>query len=171
MHVAVEGAFGKRGFMWGGPFVADNPLLKSWFSLKAIPDQLPADAHLQLFYHLADDNQVPTVLENTEQPFVSPDWLPMPLNVTEGLISTEPHSYIWVAVEFSGEGFDCPTLNQLTLEYDHESYLRYFPAIYREDPIKRAFLENFVALYESFFGDTERDIRRLSRLSIRRCSV
>ncbi len=164
LHVAAEGAFGKRGFMWGGPFVAGNVLLKAWFSLKAIPDQLPADAHLQLFYHLANDEQPPTVLEDEEQPFVAPDWQPMPLNVIDGLISAEPHSYIWVALEFSGEGLTSPTLSQLTLEYDHESYLRYFPAIYREDPIKRAFLENFLALYESFFDDTERDIRSLSRL-------
>jgi len=164
LHVAVEGAFGKRGFMWGGPFVAGNVLLKSWFSLKAIPDQLPADAHLRLFYHLADDEQPPMVLENTDQPFVSPTWVAMPLNVTDGLICAKPHSYIWVALEFSGEGLTSPTLNQLTLEYDHESYLRYFPAIYRDDPVKRAFLETFLALYESFFDDTERDIRRLSRL-------
>ncbi len=164
LRVAVEGAFGKRGFMWGGPFVAGNSQLKSWFSLKAIPDQLPADAHLRLFYHLTDDDQAPPVHEDSDQPFVAPTWLPMPLNVTDGLISAQPHSYIWVALEFSGEGLTSPTLDQLTLEYDHESYLRYFPAIYRDDPIKRAFLENFLALYESFFDDTERDIRRLSRL-------
>ena len=164
LQVAIEGAFGKRGFMWGGPFVAGNPLLKSWFSLKAIPDQLPADAHLRLFYHLANDDEPPPVSEDVEQPFLLPHWLPLPLNVTDGLISNEPHSYIWVALEFSGEGLTSPALNQLTLEYDHEGYLRYFPAIYREDPIKRAFLENFVALFESFFDDTERDIRRLSRL-------
>jgi phage tail-like protein len=164
LQVAVEGAFGKTGFMWGGPFVAGNVLLKSWFSIKALPDQLPADAHVQMFYYLTDDGQPPAVLDNTDQPFSSPGWRPMPLNVTDGLISAKPHSYIWVALEFSGEGLTSPTLSQLTLEYDHESYLRYFPAIYREDPIKRAFLENFLALYESFFDDTERDIRGLSRL-------
>lgn len=165
LHVAIEGAFAKRGFMWGGPFVAGNQLPKSWFSIKALPDQLPADAQLRLFTHFVDDeNDQPTVLEDEDEPFASPDWQPLPLNVLDGLISTEPHSFIWIGVEFSGEGLSSPALNQLTLEYNHEGYLRYLPAIYREDPVKRAFLENFLALYESFFDDTERDIRKLSRL-------
>jgi phage tail-like protein len=165
LRVSPEGAYVKNGSLWGGPFGTGNPRLKDWFSLKAIPDQLPADAHLRLFTYTTDDKLTPPSVEaETGDPFFAAGWKAMPLDVIDGLIGGESKSYIWVGVEFSGEGLTTPTLSQLTLEYDHEGYLRYFPAIYRDDPIKRAFLESFLALYESFFDDTEQRIRRLSAL-------
>jgi phage tail-like protein len=165
LRVSSKGAYAKNGFLWGGPFGTGNARLKDWFSLKGIPDQLPADAHLQLFTFTTDDKLTPPPVEaETDDPFSAPGWKAMPLDTTDGLIGGESKSYIWVGAEFSGEGLTTPTLSQLTLEYDHEGYLGYFPAIYRDDPIKRAFLERFLALYESFFDDTEQRIRRLSAL-------
>jgi phage tail-like protein len=164
LQISIEGAYATHGFMWGGPFGTGNPLLKEWFSLKAIPDQLPPDAHLRLFTFASDGTSAPEVKAETDEPFAGPDWKALPFDITDGLIGGEAKQHIWVGVEFGGEGLTTPAISQLTLEYDHEGYLQYFPAIYRDDPIKRAFLERFLALYESFFDDTEQLIRSLSLL-------
>ena len=164
LRSSQRNAYVSSGFMWGGPFGSSTPLLKEWFSLKGIPGELPADAHLHFFTYATDNSDPPDVWFGSDQPFSDPGWKAMPPDVTDALIGGESKSYIWVGAEFQGEGLTTPTLSQLTLEYDHEGYLPYFPAIYREDPIKRAFTESFLALYESFFEDTEQSIRRLGVL-------
>ncbi|HEV7475354.1 MAG TPA: phage tail protein [Pyrinomonadaceae bacterium] len=164
LHLSLTAAYARKGFMWGGPFGTSNPRLKEWFSLKATPDQLPHDAHLRLFTFTTDGIKPPEVEPETDEPFAGPGWKAMPFDITDGLIGGVATARIWVGVEFSGEGLTTPTISQLSLEYDHEGYLPYFPAIYRDDPIKRALLEKFLALYESFFGDTEQLISSLSAL-------
>jgi phage tail-like protein len=45
--------------------------------------------------------------------------------------------------------------------YPRLSYLRYLPAVYQEDPASREFLERFLAMFETVFGDLEATIERL----------
>ena len=163
--ISAEGAFAKKGAMWGGPFRTSNPQPKEWYRLKAFADPLPTDAHLRLFTYVSDDLDDPkALLEPGDDPFSGSAWRPLPLDVDDGLIGWPTKSFIWVGASFSGEGVSTPTISQMSVEYDHQGYLPYLPAIYREDPLKRAFLQDFLALYESFFDDTEQRIRGLNSL-------
>lgn len=165
LHVSSTGAFAKSGFMWGGPFGDSNPLPKEWFRIKAIGDPLPTDAHLRLFSFVSDELDDPAaILTPGDDPFLNSAWRPLPQDVTDGLTGWPVKSYIWVGAAFSGEGLSTPAVSQMSVEYDHQGYLGYLPAIYREDPLKREFLQDFLALYESFFDDNEQRIRSLNGL-------
>jgi phage tail-like protein len=165
LHISSEGAYGKSGFMWGGPFGTSSLLPKEWYRFKAICDPLTTDAHLRLYTYVSDDLDDPAaLLEPGDDPFSGSAWRPLPLDVTDGLIGWPTKSYIWVGAAFSGEGLSTPAVSQMSVEYNHQGYLSYLPAIYREDPLKRAFLQDFLALYESFFDDTEQRIRGLNSL-------
>ena len=165
LQISSAGAYAKSGFMWGGPFGDSNPLPKEWFRLKAIGDPLPTDAHLRLFTFVSDDLDDPAaVLAPGDDPFSGSAWRPLPIDITDGLIGWPTKSYIWVGAAFSSEGLSTPSVSQMSVEYDHQGYLSYLPAIYREDPLKREFLQDFLALYESFFDDTEQRIRGLNSL-------
>ncbi|HXQ72151.1 MAG TPA: phage tail protein [Pyrinomonadaceae bacterium] len=165
LHIASAGGYAKSGFMWGGPFGDTNPLPKEWFRLKAIGDPLATDAHLQLFTFVSDELDDPaSVLTPGDDPFAGSAWRPLPPDVTDGLMGWPTKSYIWVGAAFSGEGLSSPSVSQMSVEYDHQGYLGYLPAIYREDPLKREFLQDFLALYESFFDDNEQRIRSLNSL-------
>lgn len=165
LHIASTGAYAKNGFMWGGPFGDTNPLPKEWFRLKAMAAPVPIDAHIRLFTFVSDDLDDPAaVLAPGDDPFAGSAWRPLPLDVTDGLMGWPVKSYIWVGAAFSGEGLSTPSVSQMSVEYDHQGYLGYLPAIYREDPLKREFLQNFLALYESFFLDNEQRISGLNSL-------
>ena len=70
LRISLEGAYAKNGILWGGPFGTGNARHKDWFSLKAIPDQLPNDAHLRLFTYTTDDKLTPPpVAAETDDPF------------------------------------------------------------------------------------------------------
>lgn len=165
IRLSVVGAFARRGFMWGGPFGTGSALRKEWHRLRVTPGALPRDAHLNLFVFATDDiNEVPAVDEEDAQsarPFASAGWAALPPGATDGLIRADKKSYLWIGAELQGEGTSTPALKQMRLSYNHEGYLKYFPAIYREDERARAFGQDFLALYESLFGDVEEVISTL----------
>lgn len=102
-------------------------------------------------------------------------WVRMPLDAAEGVIQAiqtrgrrpgqwEYLNYVWIGAEFSGEGVSSPILSQIRLEFDHETYLQYLPAIYREEDRSRQFLGRFMSLFESLYDEVEGKIGRLPEL-------
>ena len=67
-------------------------------------------------------------------------------------------------MQFSGEGLASPVLSQLRFDFAHETYLRYLPALYREDPESRGFLARWLTLFESAFEGTQEHIDALAEL-------
>lgn len=55
-----------------------------------------------------------------------------------------------------------PEVTRMKILYPANSYLRYLPAIYQEDPISREFLERFLSIFETVFYDLETDIGNVS---------
>ncbi len=164
LQLSLTGAYVKNGLMWGGPFGASDPMLKAWYRLMIMAEPLAVDSHVQFFTFGSSDNVLPVVPLEADDRFSLSVWKPLPVDVTDGLIGGDLHAFLWVGAEFNGEGLTSPVLSQVRIDYDHDGYLKYFPAIYREDPIKRRFLEKFLALFESHFDDTEREIRSLCSL-------
>jgi phage tail-like protein len=91
-------------------------------------------------------------------------WIRMPLDVAECMIPGTPSESVWVGAEFSGEGLTSPVLSQMRLEFDHETYLQFLPAIYHENARSRQFLARFLSLFESLFSDVEGHISDLAVL-------
>jgi phage tail-like protein len=162
----IAGAYAGSGFMWGGPFGRGSALRKDWHRIKLTPGGAPPPgAHLSLFVFATDDlKERPPVDEQSPRPFAAAGWQALPPDASDALVRVEGKSYVWVGAEFQGEGASTPVVSQMRLDYDHEGYLRHFPAIYREETPARVFLQNFLALYESLYGDVEEVIERLGRL-------
>jgi phage tail-like protein len=91
-------------------------------------------------------------------------WVRTPLDITQCLIPGSPLDSVWVGAEFSSEGLTSAALSQMRLEFDHETYLQFLPALYRENVRSRQFLARFLSLFESLFSDVEERISDLAVL-------
>jgi phage tail-like protein len=70
--------------------------------------------------------------------------------------------YLWLKLALSTVDENLsPSINHMKVLYPRESYLRYLPAIYQEnpigqeDPVSRDFLERFLSIFETVFYDFE----------------
>lgn len=71
--------------------------------------------------------------------------------------------YLWVALELVGTESTSPRVSSFRAYFPRQSYLRYLPAIYREDAESAAFLERFLSVFESEFVDLEEEIEGIGR--------
>lgn len=90
-------------------------------------------------------------------------WSPPVVNATDALVKGEGR-YLWLRVELIGSETATPTLRSVRVEFPRTSYLRYLPAVYQEDARSRDFLERFLSVFETFFGQMERQIATVARL-------
>jgi phage tail-like protein len=81
------------------------------------------------------------------------------------LVTANRGRYLWLRIALAT--FDeahRPALRSVRVLYPRSSYLRYLPAPYREDEVYSAFLERFLALFETVFHGLDREIDLLYRL-------
>jgi hypothetical protein len=180
------------GFAIAGPFDFRR-LPVAWHRLQAIAETLPPHAHARFFF-LFDESRSGNAQERPPAPNVcSPPsetlqgWCAFPLDVTDGLFESFAtgacfrggapgnvvarlgsgstiSTYLWLALRLSGDGIATPRIHQIRLQFNHESYLPYLPAIYSEDRAGSQFLLSLLSLFESFFAEQESAIGRLPAL-------
>ncbi len=83
-------------------------------------------------------------------------------NRLDMLFREKTERYLWLNLVLST--FDenvSPTVTQMKVFYPRNSYLRYLPAIYQEDPVSRDFLERFLSIFETVFYDLETKISEI----------
>lgn len=139
----------------------------SWHRLQAVVKRIGSDAHLRLFVHTSNDqSDQPSVDPLAADSFADSRWRPASTepfsDVDDLFIGGEPAFYVWVGALFSGDGLSTALVSQLRLEFDHESYLEFLPAIYREPSPCGDVLLRFLSLFETLFDGTESSIRDLS---------
>ncbi|MGE0827392.1 MAG: phage tail protein [Candidatus Binatia bacterium] len=72
--------------------------------------------------------------------------------------------YLWLKLELSTfDESQSPAINSLRVYYPRLSYLRYLPAIYRDDEESAPFVERFLSLFETIFHGLEDEIEHLFR--------
>ena len=161
-----------EGYRRQGVFWTDalrTPLDKvTWHRLEAMA-QVPApDAHLQLFVHMSDNEAdapaAPVLDPGGANPFTDGRWTPKAADVTDVYIGAKPSRYLWVGAWFSSDGLASASVAQMRVEFDHETYLKYLPAIYRKPGACHDFLLRFLSLFESFNSETEARIAALPAL-------
>ncbi len=168
LPLAVRGAFVKNGVLWGGPFSgAERPV--AWHRLKACGAPLASGAHFRFYVYTSDDRSPPARPKLGPEPFKTKDWEDRPEDVADVLVGGEPRRYLWVGVHLSSEGLRSSRIDQIRVDYDHETYGKYLPAIYyTKSPDKGLspqpeLLDRFLSLFESFFTDIEGQIEHLAR--------
>jgi phage tail-like protein len=152
--------FESRGAFLGGPYEAlEGPT--PWFRLEPQTDALPGGSHLQI-YTFATDGPAPAVALGSDTPFAG--WQPLKADLAEGIISGKPRRRLWIGGVMRSDGASTPVLRQIRVEYGHDTWIKYLPALYRQDGASRDFLERFLALDQSRFGGLNVEIGHLTRL-------
>jgi phage tail-like protein len=107
----------------------------------------------------------------------APDWMPLPrllrrpagadrpfytpsdksplLDLYEGLVFSPPGRYLWVHLRLAGTDRVTPVVGGLRVYYPRNSYLRYLPEIWREDPRAADFLDRLLSIFETFHGEID----------------
>ena len=84
-------------------------------------------------------------------------------NPTDALLEEADGRYLWLKLELIGNEGTSPRVNGARAYFPRRSYLRYLPAVYREDPASAAFLEEFLSIFESLYTDIEEEIGGVTR--------
>ena len=89
------------------------------------------------------------------------DWSPV-LSSPQGTIATRDAlfneargRYLHLKFELHGDAYHTPAIKLARVYFQRDSYLRYLPAVYQEDPQSRDFLERFLSIFESVSLDIE----------------
>lgn len=98
------------------------------------------------------------------QPTGDLDWVAMSEpNPRDALLDDAVGRYLWVKLELVGNERATPRVGSFRAYFPRQSYLRYLPAIYREDPAGAAFLERYLSVFESVFTDVEEALEHVTR--------
>lgn len=156
-----EGAYVRRGAMWGGPFGAATSAL-AWHRLTALlASPLESSTRFRFYVYTSNANDSPP--EPAADAVPEHPWKGLPADVHDVLVD-ETSNYLWVAAYFEGDGTRSPCVKQIKVSYDHQTYSQHLPAIYQRKAPEPAVLDRFLSLFESFFVDVEDEIAALDRL-------
>ena len=90
----------------------------------------------------------------------------LPTNVWDCLIRSGPGRYLWLELEFTGNGSVTPVLGSVEIEFPRISLRRLLPAVFGAEPVSADFTDRFLSLYDTSFRTVEHQIDTEARLSI-----
>ncbi|WP_437983198.1 phage tail protein [Sorangium sp. So ce117] len=162
-----EGFYVRQGRVVLGPLDAGVPGTE-WHRITAVLDPPPspeAGVRVEVLAEDARDAYDPAV------PGDDPRWTePRELIAPRagrpaelGLLGARGR-YAWVRLTLHGDGRHTPRVKWVRVEHPRDSYLRYLPAIYSEDPEGRDLTARFLSLFEAMEVDLGAGIDALRRL-------
>jgi phage tail-like protein len=80
------------------------------------------------------------------------------------LVQSPPGQFIMLRVTLKSDGRFTPALSALKVFFPRQSYLRYLPAVYQQDPDSRDFLDRFLSIFQATFEDFDASIDNMYRL-------
>jgi phage tail-like protein len=158
------GGFETAGAFLAGPYqVSDRPT--AWFRVQAslAGGALPANSHLQLFTFVSSGAAAPWS-PSSATPFTDPGWRPAPRDALDFAVRNAPDLRLFLGGVFRGDGASTPALEQARLFYGRDTYAKFLPPVYREQPAAREFLDRFLGIEQSVLGGIEQTIEDLPGL-------
>lgn len=162
----------------------DNGQREGLWHRIALRGRIPEKTSVEVYYHASDSTSLKAAYDevlasgtSVEEQELAIENLLKPLwkgpDVTEGraardaslpglLVVENKGRYLWLKLRLST--FDArsrPSIRAAEIYYPQLSYLRYLPPAYREEPVSAAFLERFLALFETIFHGLDREIDHL----------
>ena len=141
---------GERGFVWN----------------RAVVDAfLPPDTALRLYAYASDTRQWGDwadldqglhTLTGDPRPALEEIFGP-PVGEGGDCLLRREGRYLWIMLELTAAGKDCPEIRALRLWMGGDHMIDYLPAIYQEDD----FTHRFLSIFDSMFVDMERAIEEL----------
>lgn len=91
------------------------------------------------------------------------DWQPLDSSA-DFLIDQPPGRYLHVRLVLHGDGLATPSVRRIRLDFPRSTSAEWLPAVYREDPAGREFVDRFVSLFDASIEDIDRVIARFPAL-------
>ncbi|WP_413935785.1 phage tail protein [Nitrospira sp. BLG_1] len=80
------------------------------------------------------------------------------------LLRSQPGRYLWLKLQFQGDGSVTPQLDSVEIEFPRISLRRYLPAVFGAEPVSADFTDRWLALFDREFRSIETTIDRQARL-------
>ncbi|MFZ0388997.1 MAG: phage tail protein I [Calditrichia bacterium] len=146
-----------------------------WHRLR-LEAELPENTRLEVYYYISGNeilkNNIDSLIKETslsvqeraQEIDNQVSWSGPQVNPPDMLFREGSGRYMWLKLALSSaDPQKHPLIRKMQIFSPRQSYLQYLPAVYREDPVSREFLERFLSLFESVFSDLEAQIDRLFR--------
>jgi phage tail-like protein len=166
------------------PPVLDNGKTQGTWHGVSLSAQLPAKSGIEVAYYASDDVDLKRLyteaLESSAsaeskaaliESLLGPLWCKDTGHFAGGgetqhqrdmLFVVNKGRYLWLRVRVTAyDAASHPSISKLEVRYPRISLLRYLPPVYQEDPMSAAFLERFLALFETVFQDVDATITDL----------
>jgi hypothetical protein len=158
--------YARDGVLWSDA-IEPRGFKVAWHRVRA-ELHLEAGAHAQFFFATSDATAKappsPALGAGGNGPFVDPRWQSVPLDVGDFFAGDSSSSAIWIGAHFFADGVSTPALAQMRIEYDHPSYARHLPAIYRRPGPAGDMLTRMLSLFGASSSEPEWAIDRLPGL-------
>jgi phage tail-like protein len=159
---AAGSGYETAGAFLAGPYqVSDRPV--NWFRVQAALKGAPANAHVQFFTFVNDTGAAPWT-PNSGTPFTASGWNAVPRDALDFAVRNSPGLQFFLGGILRGDGQVTPAIDQVRLFYGRDTYAKFLPPIYREQPPARDFLDRFLGIKQSVLGGIEQMIDDLPRL-------
>ncbi len=144
-----------------------------WHRIVMEADAL-GDASLQFTFYASDDEQTvfkgrkwkiqdliaePDLTSEEKREAFAPYRVRLELNPADALLYDVRGQYLWFWAELLGQGSETPEIRTVRIDFPMESWSKYLPAVYRQDPASQDFLERYLGVFQSVYQDMEREIR------------
>jgi len=168
-----DGSFTLQGSFLAGPFEVGDQAT-GWHRLQVLSldgtGEQPEGAHLRLYTRTSAQTAAPALppieLYSGAADELAPSdtWRSTQRDAQDMLLLNAPGRYLWVYGLFSSDGRNTPRVEQLRVEYERESWLRYLPAIYTPGKQDPTYIERALALFQSMLDEQEGHLQELPRL-------
>lgn len=109
---------------------------------------------------LIEPDRIPAVPDRRWSAFVEMD----PDSYPEFLIGSRPGRYLWVQIEFRGDGINTPIINEIDIYGPRQSSLRLLPSPFHEDLESAIFLDRFLSYFDTVFDEISAQNLAISEL-------
>lgn len=82
----------------------------------------------------------------------------------DGLIRSGGGRYLWLRLQFKGNGVATPAVQSIQIEFPRVSLRRYLPAVFGEDPSGANFTDRFLSLFDTALRRIETTLDQQARL-------
>jgi phage tail-like protein len=105
----------------------------------------------------------PNALDESRIATLTDSRLSTPITVTsddapELLLQSEPGRYLWLRVDFNGNGEATPLIRNMLLYGPRQSALQFLPPVFHEDATSSDFLDRFLSYFDTVFSEIESQI-------------
>lgn len=169
-RLRLDAGYMPAGYFLVGPFETKLGQL-TWHRWRVLADPLADNAHLQLFtYSSSSPPALPPA--GGDNPFTAPGWSAQPRDQLDVLILSKAVRHalavgpavsapaegelqtpnFWLGGLVRSDGEASPVIHQMRIDYNPATSIRYLPAIYREEALRRLPLELALAALDSELG-------------------